>query len=330
MFLFISILYVIFNYSNQQNIEIKHNYLERINASKVFEDVLIFDLNKDYINIQDLVVAEDFYLIAPGEEDSKGFATSVSKIDKSGKFLEEIYRSSDGSVIQGIAFDSRNELLIVGHINKAVSIDMNNNMVVKEVNFEKPINNLKIFKDELYVSGINYSESSKYYYLESYDPVSLKIISDEKQMKYEVERIKISRPASLSISDQCINVSMGQVNEIYSSSNDFNTPIISLKNMYQDKESQFDIIFSVSQGVIGEFVTTRFNYLNNSFIYFYNLKSNEQYLSKIGESSGFYDDIKNSGFYTLHFTNSNQYMFSYKKTKLNDGKISVALFKIKS
>lgn len=123
---------------------------------------------------------------------------------------------------------------------------------------------------------------------------------------------------------------MGEVNEIYSSSDGFQSPLISFKNIYKNRPVDGNIIFSLRQGVIGKFVTTGFSYRNNWYVYFYDLKTNKQYLSKKDDNSGVYDDVNNSGYYTPFLTNSDDYMFSYKRLSSNDQKISVVLFKIKS
>jgi hypothetical protein len=148
-------------------------------------------------------------------------------------------------------------------------------------------------------------------------------------MKYGLGS-KIFRHSSLSSSNNQLFVSMGKVNEIYSSIEGLEKPILIFVNIYKNRPSLGNILFSSNQGLVGKFATTNFKYINDSYIFFYDLKSDKQYLSKNGENSGFYDDVKNSGFYRPLFTNSKEYMFSYKKNNTNENKISIILFKIKS
>lgn len=329
MVLFLPYLLSIFNYLVNQEIEVKHIYLDRINVSSVANDVTIFDLQKDYINIRHLVVSESFYYISPGEGYHKGFSISVSKLDKSGSFIGEIYRSKDKKLITSMGYYPEKSMLFVAHNNKILSIDIKEDKVVKEVQVDKSISRIKMFKNKLYVAGFQYTDDSVIYYLDIYDPLSLKLIETKKEMKYVVGE-KVFRHSSLSSSNNELFVSMGQVNEIYSSIDEFKKPIIIFKNIYKNKPTLGNIIFSLNQGLVGKFAITNFKYLNSSYVFFYDLKSDKQYLSKQGDNSGFYDDVKNSGFYSLFLTNSNEYMFSYKKYNTNENKISIVLFKIKS
>lgn len=178
--------------------------------------------------------------------------------------------------------------------------------------------------------SLEVTEKTKTYYLESYDPSNLNLIKIEKTMQYEVGSSGSARFPSMSSSKDEFYISMGEVNEIYSSADEFKNPIITFKNIYNKRPSYNNIIFSLNQGIIGKFTTTGFKHLNNWYVYFYDLKSNKQYLSKTGSDSGLYDDINNSGYYVPNFTNSNEYMFSSKKDKLNGKGITVILLKIKS
>jgi len=329
MVLLLPYLLSIFNFLENQDIMVKHIYLDRINASSVSDNVLVFNLNKDYINIRHMVVSENYFYISPGEEDYKGFSTSISKLSKSGSFIGEIYRSKNDKLIKSLGYYAEKKLLIVAHNNKILSIDINNNKVAKEVEVDKSITRIRIYKNKLYVAGFQYTDNSEIYYLDTYDPISLKFLETKKEMKYGLEN-KIFRHSSLSSSNNELFVSMGKVNEIYSSIDGFKNPIISFENLYNKKPSLGNILFSSNQGLVGKFATTNFKYINDSYIFFYDLKSDKQYLSKNGENSGFYDDVKNSGFYRPLFTNSKEYMFSYKKNNTNENKISIILFKIKS
>jgi hypothetical protein len=312
-----------------QEIEVKHIYLDRINVSSVADDVLLFDLNKDYINIRHMVVSENYFYISPGEENYKGFSTSVSKLSKSGSFIGEIYRSKERKLISSMGYYPEKKLLFVAHKNKILSIDINNNKVVKEVEVDKNITRIEIFKNTLYVAGFQYTGNLEIYYLDTYDPISLKFIETKKEMEHVIGQ-KIFRHSSLSSNDNELFVSMGKVNEIYSSIDEFKKPIITFKNIYKNKPSLGNIIFSSNQGLVGKFATTSFKYLNDTYIFFNDLKFDKQYLSKKDENSGFYDDVKNSGFHQPLLTNSKEYMFSFKKNSIYDKKISIVLFKIKS
>lgn len=331
--LFLPFLLALINFSNPKDIFVEHVYLDRINASAIADDVQLFDLEKDFINIRHMVISKDYYFISPGEEESKGFATSVSKLDKSGKLIKEVYRSKEGGVIQDLAFDPSKNTLYVAHNNKIVTINLTDNSVGKEVKFDKSIHGAKIFNNKLYVASLEVSEKSKSYFLESYDPSSFRLLKLEKEMKYKAENnnsFYASRYPSLSTQDRNLFISMGEVNEIYSSFDGFKAPVISFKNIYKNRPADGKIIFSLRQGMVGKFATTGFSYRNNWYVYFYDLKTNKQYLSKTGDNSGFYDDVNNSGYITPFFTNSNEYMFSYKRTSSNGPKISIILFKIKS
>ena len=320
------------NFATPKEIVVEHVYLDRINASEIADQIQSFDLKKDYINIRHMVIGKDFYLISPGEEESKGFATSIAKLDKSGKFINEIYRSKEGGIIQDLSYDSSNNTLYVAHNNRIVTINLTDNSVGKVVKFDKSIHGAKIFNNKLYVASLLTSNNSKSYLLETYDPSNLKLLKTEKEMKYKVgNNISFaSRYPSLSTSNNNLLISMGEVNEIYSSYDGFKDPVINFKNIYKNRPSDGQIIFSLRQGMVGKFATTGFSYRNNWYVYFYDLKTNKQYLSKTGDSSGIYDDLNNSGYYLPHFTNLNEYMFSFKRTASNDPKISVVLFKIKS
>ena len=280
-----------------------------------------------------MVIGKDFYLISPGEEKSKGFATSIAKLDKSGNYINEVYRSKEGSLIQDVAYDPSQNIVFVVHNNRIITINLTNNSIIKEVKFDKSIHGTKIFNNKLYVASLVTSDKSKSYFLESYDPSSLKFIKLEKEMKYKAENNKsfhASRFPTLSTSNNNLLLSMGEVNEIYSSNDGFQAPVISFKNIYKNRPADGKIIFSLRQGMVGKFVTTGFCYRNNWYVYFYDVKTDKQYLSKTGDSSGVYDDVTNSGYYIPLLTNLNDYMFSYKRHSSNDQKISVILFKIKS
>ncbi len=327
---FISAFFFLFNFYTPQEIVVEHNYLPRIEASSIADEVITFDLEKDYTIIRDLVITQDFYFISPGEEKSKGFSTSISKLDKSGQYLGEIYRSETGSLIIDLAYDPSTKSLIISHNQKIVLLNVVTNKIIKEVEIDKRITRTKIFKSKLYVAGFDYTDDSEIYYLDIYDPLSLKLIETKKEMKY-ILADKAFRHSSLSSKGDELFVSMGTVNEIYSSIDDFKKPIITFKNIYTNKPSLGNILFSSNQGLVGKFATTTFKYLNSSYVYFYDLKFNQQYLSKAGDNSGFYDDINNLGFIrNPQFTNSNEYMFSTKKDKLNGKGISIILLKIKS
>ncbi|MCE7054338.1 hypothetical protein LZF95_06605 [Algoriphagus sp. AGSA1] len=323
----------LFSFVNPKEIVVEHLYLDRINATAIADQVQTFDLKKDYINIRHMVISKDSYLISPGEEKSKGFATSIAKLDKSGNYINEIYRSKEGSLIQDIAYDPSKNTVFVAHNDRIITINLTNNSIIKEVKFDKSIHGAKIFNNKLYLASLATSDKSKSYFLESYDPSSLKLIKIEKEMRYKAENNKYfyaSRFPTLSTSNNNLLLSMGEVNEIYSSNDGFQDPTISFKNIYKNRPTDGDIIFSLRQGMVGKFVTTGFRYRNNQYVYFYDQKTNQQFLSKTGISSGVYDDVTNSGYYTPFFTNSNDYMFSYKRHNSNDQKISVLLFKIKS
>ena len=331
--LILPFLLALLNFSNPKDIFVEHVYIDRINASTIADQVQTFELKKDYINIRHMVISKDYYLISPGEEKSKGFAISVAKLDKAGKFINEIYRSKEGDIIMDLAYDQSKNKLYIAHKNRIVIINLTDNSLEKEFEFERSIHAAKIFNNKLYVASLDVSEKSKSYFLKSYDPSNLKLMNTEKEMKYKAEGNKsfnASRYPSLSTHENNLLISMGEVNEIYSSLDGFKDPVINFKNIYKNRPTDGEIIFSSRQGMIGKFVTTGFNYRNNWYIYFYDLKSNKQYLSKTGDSSGFYDDVNNSGYITPFFTNSNKYMFSFKRISSNDPKISVILFKIKS
>lgn len=333
---FISAFFFFFNYIAHQEIVVEHKYLPRIEASSIADEVISFDLEQNYSSIHELIITEEYYFIAPSDYENKGFPKSVSKLDKSGKYIEEIYRITEkGMSIRDIDYDEANKRLIITDGNKLISFDIVKNKIVKEVELDRAIYGIKTFNSKLYVSGCECSESSKTFYLESYDPINLKIINIEKEINYKAEQNNpldaASRYSTLSINNNQLFLSMGQVNEIYSSADGFKNPIITFKNIYKNKPSYGNIIFSSNQGMIGKFTTTGFNYLNNWYVYYYDLKNNKQYLSKTGDNSGLYDDITNLGYIrSPHFTNSNEYMFTSKKNKSNDKGITIILLKIKS
>ena len=191
---FISAFFFLFNFSTQQDIVVEHVYLDRINTSSITDKVIHFDLKEDFTGIQDVVITQDFYFISPGEEKSKGFSKSVSKLDKSGKYLGEIYRSETGSLIRNLAYDPSTKMLIIAHFNKIVLFDVVNSKIIKVVDFERNIYGIKIFKNKLYVSGCDCYEISKTYYLESYEASTLKLIKLEKDMNYHlVQHLDILR-----------------------------------------------------------------------------------------------------------------------------------------
>ncbi|TXD75336.1 YncE family protein [Algoriphagus ratkowskyi] len=329
MILFLPYLLSIFNYYLNQDIVVEHVYLDGINVSSIADDVLIFELNKDYSNIRHLVLSEDFYYLSPGEIDYKGFSVSVSKLDKAGTFIKEIYRPKDPKLITSLGYYPEKNLLFVAHNKSILSIDTNADKVVREVKVDKSITRILMFKNKLYVAGFEYTDESETYYLDVYDPLSLKLLDTKKEMNY-VAGDKAFRHSSITSNDSELFVAMGTLNEIYSSVDDFKKPVLTFKNIYNNKPSGGNILFSSNQGLVGKFATTYFKYLNSNYFFIYDLKSDKQYLSKKGKNSGFYDDLKNTGFYSPLLTNSSEYMFSYKKYDTNENKILVVLFKIKS
>jgi hypothetical protein len=151
--LFLPYLLSILNFFVNQEIVVNHVYLDRINASSVADDVLIFNLNKDYINIRHMVVSENYFYISPGEEEYKGFSISVSKLSKSGSYLGEIYRSKEKKLINSMAHSPERNLLFVAHNNKILTINLYTNKIIKEVELNKSITRILFFKNKLYVAG---------------------------------------------------------------------------------------------------------------------------------------------------------------------------------
>lgn len=325
---FISIFFFLFNFIVHKDIVVEHNYLPRINASSIADEVTTFELDKDYTFIQDLLITEDHYFITPVGYEDKGFTRSISKLDKSGQYIEEIYRSKE--VINTMTYDSTVGNIIIGFNRGMIIFNTNKNAVVKEVKTDRFITKIKLFKDKLYVAGVQTSGDSEIYYLDLYDAASLKFIETKKEIKYAADERLKTRIPSLSSSNNELFVAMGNINEIYSSRDGFKIPIISFKNIYNNKPKLGNIRFSANQGVVGNFATTIFGYSNNWYVFFYDLDSHKQYLSKTGSNSGLYDDVNRSGYYSPKFTNSNEYMFSSTKSTTNDNEISVILLKIKS
>lgn len=128
---FIPLLFTLMSFSTQQDIIVEHNYLDHINASSIADEVITFDLDKDYNIIRDVVITEGNYFITPVEKDSDVLALSVSKLDKSGKYIEEIYRSKQGMPIVNITYDPTKKSLIISHNKKIVLFDVVNNRIVK-------------------------------------------------------------------------------------------------------------------------------------------------------------------------------------------------------
>lgn len=329
LILFITYVFNFFCYYEFQEIEVKHIYLDRINTTSIADEAITFDIGHDIISIRNLLITEDNYFITPVGYEDNGFPRSIAKLDKTGKFIEEIYRSKD--VIKTISYDSALKNIIIGYTEKIAVFNLAKNTVINEMETGKFITTIKLFKDKLYVAGIQAIGDSEIYYLDLYDAASLKFIETKKEIKYAAdERLKTRNP-SLSSSNNELFVAMGNINEIYSSRDGFKMPIISFKNIYNNKPKLGDIRFSANQGVAGNFATTVFGYSNSWYVFFYDLNSKKQYLSKIGTNSGVYDDIKNLGYIrSPQFTNSNEYMFSSKKSISNDNEISVILLKIKS
>ncbi len=312
---------------NTQKIVIKHKYLDRINISNIADEVLMFELSQKYINIRDLVISNNYLFISPGELANKGFSVSVSRINKLGENFKEIYRSKENKLIRGLAFDNEKNRLFIAHNKEIISIDASTNEIIKEIKTKKNVSKIKVFNNNLYVAGYHIMGESEIYYLDIYDLHDLKLIKTQKEMKYNDNERSFRNP-TFSSNQHELFLSMGKVNEIYTSNDGFRKPIVVFENIYNNKPESGNILFSLNQGLIGKFAITSFKYLNSSYTFLYDMKSNIQYLSKKGQSSGLYDDIKNSGFHQLFLTNSNEYMFSYKKNK--NGEISIFLFKIKS
>lgn len=315
------------SFLSYQSIIVKHVYLDRINLSKIADEILILKFTQNYTTIRDIIISKEYFFISPGEPAYKGFSVSVVRIDKSGGNLKEIYKSKENNIIRSLGFDNENKTLFVGHNKQIISIDTYTNKIILEKNIDKNILRLRIFEKKLYVAGYRLTKDHEIYYLDTYDSESLNFIETKKEMKYPIQDKSFRHPTFSSFNDELF-LSMGKTNEIYTSKDGFKNPKISFENTYKNKPESGNILFSLNQGLIGKFAVTSFKYLNNSYIFFYDMKLGIQYLSKKGENSGLYDDIKNSGFYEPNMTNINEFMFSSKKNK-ND-EISLAIFKIKS
>ncbi len=324
----------LFFISLNTEIQVSHDYLPEIPASSIAEGAQLFTIKGEYLTIRDFLVSDDAYYLTPGEEESKGFATSIIKVNRRGEFLGEIYRSSDGSIIQGIAMDSVRNTLFSIHAKKIAVIDLSTWKVQKVVEFEKGIENAVFFQGKLALTRFEVQKDSKHYYLEMYDPESLKLIQESLKLSFKLEdnpAIKnMARHSSLIENDGELWVSIGEVNDVYSSKNQFKGPIISFSNLYQGRQPSADILFSANQGIVGRFATTGFRYMNHWYTFFYDLKEQKQFLSRVGADSGVYDDFHRSGNYSLQFTNSGNHLFSYQKPKMNEDSITVILFDIKS
>lgn len=315
------------SFLSYQSIIVKHVYLDRINLSKIADEILILNFSQNFTTIRDLVISKEYYFISPGEPAYKGFSISVFRIDKSGENLMEIYKSKENKIIRSLGFDNAKKILFVGHNKQILSIDTHTNKIIQEKKIDKNILKLRIFQKKLYVAGYRLTNDHEIYYLDTYDPESLAFIETKKEMKYPIQDKSFRHPTFSSFNDELF-LSMGKTNEIYTSKDGFKNPKITFENIYKNKPESGNTLFSLNQGLIGKFAVTSFKYLNDSYIFVYDINLRIQYLSKKGENSGLYDDIKNSGFYEPNMTNTNEYMFSSKKNK-ND-KISLAIFKIRS
>lgn len=310
----------------KQNIIVNHVYLDQIKLSTVADEILILKIFKNYTTIQDLIISEENFFISPGEPAYKGFSVSVIRIDRSGKNLKEIYRSKENKIIRSLGFDNEKKTLFVSHSTQIISIDTYTNKILLEKKIDKNILKIRIFEKKLYVTGYRLTKDHEVYYLDIYDSESLNFIETKKEIKYPIQEKSFRHPTFSSYNDE-LYLSIGKTNEIYTSKDGFKNPKITFEYIYKNKPENGNILFSLNQGLVGRFAVTSFKYLNNSYIFFYDQNHSKQYLSKKGENSGLYDDIKYTGFYEPKMTNINEFMYSSKK--VNNDEISLAIFKIK-
>ncbi|UCS95071.1 hypothetical protein KZP23_08690 [Echinicola marina] len=310
----------------KKDIIIEHQYLPRIDASSISDEVKLISMDRDYHNIQSMVITEKSLFISPGEYNKKGFAYSICKLDKAGRFLKEIYRNNE-HLIKDLAFDELENRLLIAHSNSIVIYDISNDKILQSISIQESINNLALFKGKVYTSGISNEFEEKTYFMDSYNAKDLKFEKRHLDLSYESSSINIFNPSTLTINKGELYSAIGEDNVIYSSSDRFQAPVFQFKNLSPGKKGQD--IFSGYRGLVGKYTTTHFSHKNQVFILFYDLTANKQYLSKTGTSAGVFDDFNDSGYYHLQFTNLSSYMYAFKR-KTSDHNATLALFKIKS
>lgn len=328
LFLIVVIIGLAFPVDNHE-VVVEHKYQNRINASTIADAVKIIDLEKDYHNVSHFVITDDYLIVAPGEEHLKGFSASVVLFTKEGRFIEELYR--DKSIVQGLAYDPVNEQLYIGHADRIAVYDIVNRRQKGELEVKNGLSNVTFADGRIYVGTTKFETGKKTYLIEAYDS------KDHRPLKVTLEAVYktgeahpaasfVARRNSFSGGGGSLYISYGETNDIYSSGNDFKSPVVSFQNLYESSDGALDIFLSSHQGIVGKFATTSFRHKGKHYLLFYDLKDKKQYLSESTDKSGLYDDYNHSGFYTPKFTNLNSAMYAYA----NKGKqTSIVLFHIK-
>lgn len=314
---------------NDYDIVIEHKYENRINASAIADAVEIIDLDRYYHNVSHLVVSDEYLIVSPAEENLKGFSASVALFSKEGEFIEELYR--DKNIIQGLAYDPVNEHLYIGHRDRIAVYDVRLRSQKAKFEVKNGLSNIIFFEGRIYSATAKFEPGKKTYLIEAFDSKDYRPLKTPLETVYKAEEAhpaarSVARRNSFSAGGGSLYVSYSEVNEIYSSDNDFKRPVVSFKNLYQSDDGALDIFMSSNQGIVGKYATTSFRHKRKHYLLFYDLKDRKQYLSESTDKSGLYDDFNHSGFYTPRFTNLNSHMYAYTK---KGKQTSVVLFNIK-
>lgn len=314
---------------NNHEIVIEHTYEKQINASDIAEAVEVVTLDKYFLSISHLAISDEYYFVSPVEKVEVGFSESVFLFSKSGAFSGNLYRSEN--IIQGLAYNLEKDQLYIAHRNSVVIYDVRQRKKIAKIDTDYSISNITSFDDKIYIGTTVNASGKKKYLIDSYNTSDFSFVKTYITMSYQLPEafpIVIFRRNSFSSGHGSLYISAGEVNEIYSSENNFTKPVVRFKNLYPKNDTEFNIYFSANQGITGKFATTSFRYKKKMYLLFYDLKNRRQYLSELNDASGLYDDYNHSGNYTPLLTNLSLYMYAHKNQ--NEKKTNIVLFKIKS
>ena len=266
---------------NDYDVVVEHRYENRINASSIADAVEVIDLDRDYHNVSHLVIAGEYLIVAPGEEQLKGFAASVALFTKEGRFIEELYR--DKNTIQGLAYDPVNEQLYIGHRETIAVYDLRHRRQKGRFEVKNGLSNISFADGRIYTGTTKFETGKKTYLIEAFDNKDYRQLKGPLETVYKADEAhpaarSVGRRNSFSRGGGSLYISYGETNDIYSSGNGFKSPVVSFQNLYESADGALDIFMSGNQGIVGKYATTSFRHKGKFYLLYYDLKDIKRFL----------------------------------------------------